>query len=81
LYDFLKIKNMKKTIKILVEKMNQLQQNRDGTLQGGFATIKGGFKRLDDDFQTNERGCTNTKDCSHDTNILASCTNTGTCIM
>ena len=71
---------MKKTIKILVGKMDQLQQNRDGFLQGGFATIKGGFKRSDDDFQTNN-GCTNTRDCSNATNVLATCTNSGTCIM
>jgi len=33
---------MKKTIKILAEKMDKLQEKKDGTLQGGFASIRGG---------------------------------------
>jgi hypothetical protein len=67
---------MKKTIKILVEKMDKLQERSDGVLQGGFSAIRGGFN-FDD--STNE-GCSNSKDCSHSTNTgSTACSNTGTC--
>jgi hypothetical protein len=73
---------MKKTIKILVEKMNKLQEKKDGTLHGGFASIMGGFNS-DLLFSTNSNpagGCTNSSDCTHSTNTYK-CTNSGTCFM
>jgi hypothetical protein len=71
---------MKKTIKILSEKMNALQQKNDGTLLGGFAAIKGGFKSPLDSTNNNPSGCSNTVDCTHSTN-LDICSNSGTCFM
>ena len=66
---------MKKTIKILLEKANKLQE-KDGTLHGGFASIRGGFNFSD---STNE-SCTNSHDCSQSTNTgTPACSNTGTC--
>jgi len=70
---------MKKTIKILVGKLDQLQEKSDGTLQGGFAAIKGGFKAFDDSTNDGVR-CTNSSDCTHSTNIV-NCTNSGTCFV
>jgi hypothetical protein len=72
---------MKKNIKILSEKMDSIQEKKDGTLRGGFASIKGGFKS-DLLFSTNDNptGCTNVKDCTHSTNSFT-CTNSGICFM
>jgi hypothetical protein len=70
---------MKKTIKILAEKMSSLQERQDGTLEGGFASIKGGYN--DVPFSTNE-SCSNTVDCRLSSNTgTPVCSNTGTCIM
>ena len=67
---------MKKTIKILVDK---LQEKKDGTLQGGFSSIKGGFQLPD--FSDNT-SCSNTKDCRLTTNTgTPVCYNGGTCFM
>ena len=67
---------MKKTIKILTEKMAKLQEQKDGTLQGGFASIRGGFNTFD---STNE-SCSNTVKCTQSTNTGdPHCSNTGTC--
>ncbi|WP_205510365.1 hypothetical protein [Longitalea arenae] len=63
---------MKKTIKILLEKMDKLQESKDGTLQGGFSSIRGGLNFND---STNQ-SCTNVKDCSKSTNTgTPTCTN------
>jgi hypothetical protein len=70
---------MKKTIKILVDKMNKLQEKTDGTLQGGFASIKGGFA-AEDDGTNASIGCKNTGDCTKSTNLYG-CSNTGVCLM
>lgn len=70
---------MKKTIKILMGKMTRLQEEKNNTLRGGFASIKGGFN--DSFLSTNDGlGCTNSKDCVNTTNTIK-CTNTGTCFM
>ena len=70
---------MKKTIKILVDKMDKLQGKTDGTLQGGFASIKGGFMNADD--STNSSiGCSNTGNCTKSTNNFG-CSNTGVCLL
>ena len=70
---------MKKTIKILLEKMDRLQEKKDGTLQGGFASIRGGFHETED--TTNSLpGCTNNGDCTKVTNRWG-CVNNGTCFM
>ena len=71
---------MKKTIKILVEKMDKLQEKENGTLKGGFAAIKGGYKAFDDSTNSNTSGCSNTHDCTHSTNTVT-CSNSGTCFM
>jgi len=69
---------LKKTIKILVEKMDSLQEKTDGVLHGGFASIKGGFNAFD--FSTNDKGCTNSGTCTATTNTgTPTCSNTGTC--
>lgn len=65
---------MKKKIRILSAKMSILEEKKDGTLEGGFASIRGGYGSL---LSTNT-GCSNTTDCSHSTNTM-DCTNTGTC--
>ncbi|WP_205510376.1 hypothetical protein [Longitalea arenae] len=68
---------MKKTIKILLEKMDKLQE-KDGTLQGGFASIKGGFNVTYD--SENKSNCTNSGDCTRTTNTgTPTCVNSGTC--
>ena len=70
---------MKKTIKILAEKMEKLQEKKDGTLQGGFASIKGGFHATL--YSTNaDMPCSNTGDCSSSTNTHG-CVNSKTCFM
>ncbi|WP_205510369.1 hypothetical protein [Longitalea arenae] len=69
---------MKKTIKILAAEMEKLQEKNDGTLQGGFASIRGGFSFSD---STNQ-SCSNTKDCTKSTNTgTPTCTNYNTCLM
>ena len=69
---------MKKTIKILVEKMEKLQEMKDGVLHGGFASVKGGFSAVLD--STNDGvNCTNSHDCTKSTNTL-NCSN-GICFM
>jgi len=71
---------MTKTIKILSQKIEKLKEKNDGTLEGGFASIKGGFITQAD--STNQNwGCTNASNCTSSTNIGAGCTNSGTCIM
>lgn len=67
---------MKKKIKLPSEKSNILREKKDGTLEGGFASIKGGFSPLLSD---NDH-CTNTSDCTHSTNT-PTCTNTKTCLV
>lgn len=68
---------MKKTIKILLDKMDKLQEKKDGTLQGGFASIKGGFTYAD---STNEGACSNSGNCTRTTNTgTPTCSNSGTC--
>jgi hypothetical protein len=70
---------MKKTIKILADKMEKLQDQKNGTLKGGFGSLKGGFG---DYFLSDNTSCTNSKDCTHATNTgTPTCTNTGTCFM
>ena len=76
---------MKKTIKALIER---IQQNVDGNLNGGFASIKGGAS-LTFAAQavtngtcsgTNKTGCTNNDDCSKSTNSApGKCTNSNVC--
>lgn len=69
---------MKKTITILATKLEVLQEKNDGTLEGGFASIKGGFNTtlgFSNDFI-----CTNSNDCTHSTNN-SFCSNTGKCIL
>jgi hypothetical protein len=69
---------MKKTIKILAEKMDKLQELNEGTLQGGFTSIKGGFAAFE--LSTNDNwGCTNAKNCVGSTNTGQGCTNDGVC--
>ena len=68
---------MKKTIKILAEKMKDLQEQKDGKLQGGFASIKGGFHAADDGTNVSI-GYTNTHNCLASTNLYG-CTNSGVC--
>ena len=67
---------MKKTIKILVEKMEKIQEKKDGTLQGGFGSIKGGFNSTS--LYYNFEYCSNYLNCVYTTNLRA-CTNSGTC--
>ena len=74
-----KTANVKKTIKILQEKMEKIQEKKDGTLHGGFASMRGGFNTSF--FTTNYVNCTNKADCTHTSNVGLGCTNTGTCII
>jgi len=67
---------MKKTIKILIDKMDKLQEKQDGTLQGGFSSIKGGFNAS---LLKQNGNCTNTTSCTQ-TNV-SSCTNSGFCFV
>jgi hypothetical protein len=71
---------MKKTIKIQLKKLEDLKERKDGTLQGGFASLKGGFQS--DLLTTNDHpgGCTNTKDCTKTTNAWG-CVNSGICFI
>jgi len=71
---------MKKTIKILAEKMEKLQEKKDGTLQGGFASIKGGFNNTLLSTNDSPKGCSNTGDCTGTTNTTG-CVNTKSCFM
>jgi hypothetical protein len=70
---------MKKTIKILSHKIEKLQDPKNGTLQGGFGSLKGGFSDL---FFSTNTSCTNSNDCTHSTNTgTPTCTNSKVCIM
>jgi len=62
---------MKKTIHRLVE---QLQENPDGTLKQGFASIKGGLASLR---QTNSGVCVNDGNCT--SSNTHQCDNSGNC--
>jgi hypothetical protein len=79
---------MKKDLKSFVDK---LQQNDNGTWQGGFGSVRGGFATdpitpANGDScsnpgtctSTNIVGCTNSGDCKGTTDQLA-CSNTGFC--
>ncbi|QES91068.1 hypothetical protein [Rhizosphaericola mali] len=76
---------MKKTIKILVDKMNKLQETKSGRLEGGFLSIKGGLNKnvlSSTNTSTGPSGCTNSGDCIQTTNTsLHPCSNTGSCYM
>ena len=77
---------MKKTIQELIEK---LQQNVDGTMNGGFASIRGGTNSVTTCNNTgicsgdNTTSCKNSGDCSGGTNSATgehgTCSNTGSC--
>lgn len=70
---------MKKTLKDLAEKMDTLQEKNDGTLEGGFGSVKGGTRSpLQVESASTNDGCTNSLDCSTSTN-KNSCSNTGIC--
>lgn len=67
---------MKKSIKILVKK---LEQDQHGKLTGGFSAIKGGFKSFAiRDLESTNESCTNKIGCSQTTNNN-SCTNSFSC--
>jgi hypothetical protein len=70
---------MKKEIRILTEKMAKLRENQKGVLEGGFASLKGGFASAFEN-GSNFTGCTNSGDCRTSTNS-SSCVNVGTCLM
>ncbi|QES91066.1 hypothetical protein [Rhizosphaericola mali] len=74
---------MKKTIKVLVEKMDKLKEKNNGKLEGGFTSIKGGFNNILISTNIgNGTGCTNSGDCTQTTNSgTPTCTNTKTCFM
>lgn len=67
---------MKKSIKILVEK---LEQDQHGKLSGGFSAIKGGFKSFANSAVSTNDGCTNEIRCSATTNTGSGCTNSFSC--
>lgn len=69
---------MKNKIKILTEKITTLKETHDGSLEGGFASIKGGRSLSFDTTNGTVQTCTNTADCTHVTNSFK-CSNTGTC--
>ncbi|QES91065.1 hypothetical protein [Rhizosphaericola mali] len=69
---------MKKTIKVLVEKMDKLKEKNNGKLEGGFTSIRGGFK--ENNILSTNPFCTNSNDCTHSTNTL-DCTNSKLCFM
>ncbi|WP_205510367.1 hypothetical protein [Longitalea arenae] len=66
---------MKKTIKILTVKMNKLQEKKDGHLEGGFASIKGGYNYSN----TVNEYCSNTGNCTQYTNFCPG--NPGVCVI
>jgi hypothetical protein len=47
---------MKNKIKVLSDKIQKLQEEKDGTLHGGFASLKGGFN---DFLASTNDNCTN----------------------
>jgi hypothetical protein len=59
--------------------MGKLREKEGGGLQGGFASIKGGFAAPDDS-TNNIINCTNTANCTQTTNNFH-CSNTGACFM
>lgn len=78
---------MKKSIQSFLIK---LKENNDGTVSGGFGSVRGGFNlnllRTNSPCEnsgtcsgTNVAGCTNSGQCSGSTNKEVSCHNTGTC--
>lgn len=85
---------MKKTLKTLLA---SLQEKNDGTLNGGFASIKGGFSlsavalnslttcnNSGTCSSTNTFNCVNSGDCRTSTNDASShggCSNTGACFI
>jgi hypothetical protein len=66
---------MKKTIKALIDKLNQTS---DGFLKGGFGNIKGGSTN-DTCTGSNSSACTNNVDCTKTTNTAKQCSNKGQC--
>ncbi|KAA2238626.1 hypothetical protein F0L74_20595 [Chitinophaga agrisoli] len=73
---------MRKNIESL---MSRLTANKDGTISGGFGSIRGGFNPFaspTDNAEccgTNSNGCVNSGDCSGSTNKVIKCSNTGNC--
>ena len=77
---------MKKSIQSLISK---LKENADGTVSGGFMSIRGGMNPslllttnspCDNSKTcsgTNDGGCSNTGNCSGTTNRNGTCTNSG----
>jgi hypothetical protein len=58
-----------------------LKEKKNGTIAGGFASIKGGFSITEFSTNTWPNACVNSGDCTHSTNIGTGCSNTGTCFM
>jgi hypothetical protein len=71
---------MKKSIKIIEKYISNLNKGDDGRLQGGYASLKGGFNATS--FGTNNYDqCTNITGCNPATNITTVCFNPGTCFI
>lgn len=66
---------MKKSIKILV---NKLEQDQQGNLKGGFSAIKGGFKTFQTSVLSTNENCTNAVGCVDTTN-KSPCVNQKSC--
>jgi hypothetical protein len=67
---------MKSSFKELVEKMQALEDDKQGKLRGGFAVVAS-VNSIDDQLASNQ-SCSNTNDCRESSNT-GTCTNSGTC--